>query len=521
MSGTVVRISSEQKHYGMMMDIESMLQGAGRDELVAMVAGLAREVPGVARWVRDRVQLESGSVGPLVCALQKEIRGLTSLDAWSDYQDCGESLPDYSHVELRFRALLERGHADAVLDLGRELLQRGTVQVSNAHDEGETAMGISDCMRLVLKALPDTRRSKLEQLSWLFEALYEDECELLSGVDDLLHDARYTAPVWHDLGVVLEERLRDMSVPEFDRWRERDLRTVVVRQLMDAYRRAGEGGRIIPLLEAEADATWEYDALVSLLLEADDTNRARHWCREGYMRTFKDAPGIAAKLQRRLRELAEMEEDWLMAAAYREKDFFERPGVEAFRELHNAAEGAGVWPAVRDSVLGYLLNGRCPAFSGTEHGAWVLPEPETGRAVVPESRGPQSFPNRDLLIEIAIYEKRNDDAIALYRDLCGHGGCYRGIGEQVADAVAVTHPDLSLSIWRLIIDNLIGEVKPKAYMEASGSMLKMQRVYRDTGQEEEWTAMLKELRLRHKAKRRLMEVLNEVEKSVEKSGGPA
>jgi len=33
--------------------------------------------------------------------------------------------------------------------------------------------------------------------------------------------------------------------------------------------------------------------------------------------------------------------------------------------------------------------------------------------------------------------------------------------------------------------------------------------------------MLKELRLRHKAKRRLMEVLNEVEKSVEKSGGPA
>jgi len=63
-----------------------------------------------------------------------------------------------------------------------------------------------------------------------------------------------------------------------------------------------------------------------------------------------------------------------------------------------------------------------------------------------------------------------------------------------------------------IVEEFIAEVKPKAYVEASGYLQKMQEVYRTTGRLEEWRGLLLELRSRHRAKRRLMEVLDGVER---------
>jgi len=73
---------------------------------------------------------------------------------------------------------------------------------------------------------------------------------------------------------------------------------------------------------------------------------------------------------------------------------------------------------------------------------------------------------------------------------------------------AESHPLTALDIWRFIVDGLIAQVKPKAYEEAAGYLRRMYKVYQATRRLPDWQNLLLELRKEHKAKRRLMEVLD-------------
>ena len=81
-------------------------------------------------------------------------------------------------------------------------------------------------------------------------------------------------------------------------------------------------------------------------------------------------------------------------------------------------------------------------------------------------------------------------------------------GDKVAKAVAKSHPGVALEIWRGLVDGLIAQVKPKSYVEAGGYLRLMHKVYEAGNRQGEWLALLAELRRIHKAKRRLLEVLD-------------
>lgn len=76
---------------------------------------------------------------------------------------------------------------------------------------------------------------------------------------------------------------------------------------------------------------------------------------------------------------------------------------------------------------------------------------------------------------------------------------------------AVAEVDHSLGIWRERVEELIGEVKPNACVEAAGYLQKMREVYRTSGRLEEWRGLQQEPRSRHRARRRSLEVLDGVE----------
>jgi uncharacterized Zn finger protein len=118
-----------------------------------------------------------------------------------------------------------------------------------------------------------------------------------------------------------------------------------------------------------------------------------------------------------------------------------------------------------------------------------------------------------MLIEIALLEQRHDDAVALYQELAKTRRWGWGIDERLAKAVAGSHPEVALQIWKSIADRLIGQVKPKAYQESAGYLRQMHKVYEQTGRLANWQALLASLRAQHKAKRRLMEVLDGLEKN--------
>ena len=140
--------------------------------------------------------------------------------------------------------------------------------------------------------------------------------------------------------------------------------------------------------------------------------------------------------------------------------------------------------------------------------AWPLPAPEVMWPRNEKVQRARQFPDLDTLIDLAILEKRFDDVAALYQELRKTRRWGWETDKAVAEAVAQTHPKVALDIWRAVVDGLIAQVKPRAYEEAAGYLRRMHKAYQITGRLPDWQNLLLELRREHKAKRRLMEVLD-------------
>ncbi len=101
--------------------------------------------------------------------------------------------------------------------------------------------------------------------------------------------------------------------------------------------------------------------------------------------------------------------------------------------------------------------------------------------------------------------------VTLYQKQAARDHWGFGMKQEVAGAVAASHPEVSLVIWVKMVEDQIRLVKPKAYEVAAVYLRKMYTVYKKTGQLPRWQRLLNDIRVQHKAKRRLMEVLDGLE----------
>ncbi len=488
--------------------LRKLLEGKSREELVDLLVNLARIHPDIEQTLRESEQLCRGQVAPLLRALRKEIAHLTSEPAWCNHWNNEGSVPDYSHVQRQFEALFAAGHFDELLELGDLLWREGSEQVEQSNDDGQTATDIGECLEVVVAAVPKSSLPRPQQLLWLIERRLIDEFGLLDGGTRVLESKEYSREDWRVVVTALEERLQAKTVSRTANSSETYSRHDEVNCLLDAYQRAGLSERIQPLLEAEVERCRNYEQLVRHLLQAGNRDLARQWCIRGFNATIEQSPGLAAELQKQLRTMAEEEKRMELVAAYRAQDFFQHPSVESFKELRKSLDKNPLWAKLREQVLAFLEGGQRPDLPGKKGVVvdWPLPTPEV---VFPPDKG-RGLPGGRMvvLIDIAILEKRFDEVVRLYEVAKKNRIEGWGLGERVAQAVAKTHPEMSLSIWRTKVDGLIAQVKPQAYNEAAVFLRHMRKVYEAGGQMAQWQALLSELRQTHKAKRRLLEVLD-------------
>lgn len=488
-----------------------ILQRKSKEELLALLLDFAARHPEVKRKIMEDEQLAGGKIDKLVLALRKEIRSLASEDAWYNTWKGEGNLPDYSHVREQLAALLKQGHADAVVELGQELWERGNAQVEESNDDGETAREIQECMEIVFKAVSSSSLSPVRQLLWLIDIFLEDQFSISDPGARFIRSREYTNVHWSEVAEKLRERLQAMPMPEDDSYSSRYQRQQVMDWLIEALERSDQNEKVVPLLEKEAHATQCYERLAARFLQGGQTEKAREWCIKGFQQTMKEAPGIASDLQKKLRELAEQEKRFDLVAAYRAQDFFDHPSRAAYIELQKAAEKIKVWPEIRAVVLRYLENGQRPDLpaKGAGKQLWPLPAPEVMQEIGRSFH--RQYPDVDTLIDVAILEKRFDDVVELYQVQQKKNRWGGGKGQQVAEAVAEIHPDIALGIWKQIAEGQIRLVKPSAYEAAATFLRKMLKVYKETGRLQEWQGLIAAIRSEHKAKRRLMEVLDALE----------
>ena len=491
--------------------VRQLLTGKSREELLAMLLGLAADFPAVERALLESEQLASGQIKPLLESLRREIANLTEEPSWTNHWSGESDIADYSHVHQQFSSLLAAGHADALLELGDELWQQSNKQVEQSDDDGETGDAIADCLDIVVQALPFSSLSKDAQLLWLIDHLLADEYDLLQSAAKMLDDSRYSTEDWRLVTVALAGRAKtEEKDPEPLAFSTFFQRIGLQEYLIAAYRRSGQIDKIEPLMEENVDRLGNYDQLTNLLMNAGELERARQWCIHGFARTVGDQMDMAEDLQKCLRLIATEQQRHEMVAAHRAEEFFYRPGLEGYKELRQAVEKLGFWSEVRAGALAYLATGKRPdpPAPNSDPVLWPLPVPEVSYPTETSRAQYDRFPNRALLIAIAIFEKRCDDIVALYQAMAKEPFGTRNVDEDVAKAVAQTHPDLSLAIWRRLANALIAQVKPKAYAEAGVFLRMMHKVFVETKRQTDWTALLAELRRTHKAKRRLLEVLD-------------
>jgi uncharacterized Zn finger protein len=500
----------EMKGAGFYGEVKKTLQLKNKKELIDLLVELSERYPDVERFILERSPLDSGKTRKFVASLRSEIHNLTSEPVWSRHWSNECHLPDYSHLQQMFEDLAEGGYADELLELGEELWERGNSQLEESDDEGETSDAIGDCLKIVVSALPQSSLSKSEQLLWYIERKAVDEYGVLYDKDErLIKEGDYSESDWLEVATDLERRLASS---------EADGRSNLVDWLTRAYKASGQNDRVIPLYEREGD----YVSLVEALLEAGRRKEARENCVLGYEKAVKTSSYNTKKLHACLRDMAEAEGRNDLAAAYRCDDFCGNPTVQNYIALRDSAEKAGCWPAVREAALRFLESGERadrPDADGKKKktGApWPLPPTEVAHLYENEKPDQKDFPKREPLVRVALLENRFDDAIELYRTLpkqrAWYGeNVYDGLDKDLAIAVADTHPETSLSIWRTIVDSLIAVTKPAAYQEARPFMEHMKTLYKKNGRSGEWQKLISELRATHKLKRRLMEVLAAVE----------
>ena len=489
----------------MRQGIDGFLKGKTKAQLIDLIHELAEQYPEMAEDLTDRKQLTSGNTKTLVARLRREISDIGNEPGWQNYWNGEGYTPDYSGIRKKLETLLKAGHADEVLTLGQELVTTGTRQVEESHDQGETQMEIADCMPVIVEALDQSSLDSADKLSWALDALLKDQFEVCEAFAEYLH-RRHSKSAWHTLADRLMARLNGLKsakgADELSRNYERDR---LSNWTIHAMERSGRKDEIIPLCMAEAKRTGSYDRLVKRLVAARRYEEAEHWIQEGIQATKEKWPGIAAGLRDKLREIRTLEKNWPAVAAMQAEEFVRRPSRQAFTDCQKASGRVKAWPNARAYLLGYLESGKLP----WKQKSWPLPESGLSR---PRTDRDERFPKIDVLIDIAILEKKPDQVLRWYDQRPkGRFGWYGVDEDAIATAVQAHAPDRAVAIWKNKAERLIAQVKPSAYQEAAKYLRKASKVMRREKKLAEWESYLKELREQHLRKRRLIEILDGLE----------
>jgi uncharacterized Zn finger protein len=540
--------------------IEQHLRAKTQSELADLVWSLAQRFPQIYQEFRERIALQEGDVERLLAEARREIRQVTSEPAWRNDWTGEGHIPDYSKIRHRFERLLELGHADEVVSLGREFIPQGMRQVGESHDEGDTAMAFAECLPVVFQAVTHSRLSGPKRLLFAIDAEMADGYGVIGEASAAVFDACSQPEDWSAVADTLAQRLKATPAPEkpreadFHRSYQRDQ---ITNWIARALQKAGREGELRTLYESEARTTGSYERLVAFLLKKRYFEDAERWAREGIAATSAKLPGIAANLAASLCELAQKRKQRNVVAAHAAQKFFsDYPSPSSFDELVKAAQKAGVEEPIRAAALHFLETGALPyqvvspphAAAPTTRTsvkkptastrptasspeptpalthvkidpAWPLPVPDY---LIPLLDRPGRYnsaprPHLEVLLDMAIAAKRPDEVLRWFDKMRsapkgpGYWNNPPASADRVAAAVSAAYPERALEIYLAVLNAQLPHAQQSAYENAVGYLRKLRPLYGALDRASEWTALLGSIRDKYRNRPRFMELLDGVE----------
>jgi len=485
--------------------ITTILKDKTKSQLISLITELAHERPDISKEIMERQRLQAGDSKSVITRLRREIRDIGDEPGWQNYWRNEGFTPDFSKIRSKLQSLLKAGYADEVLELGRELIETGNRLVESSDDEGETGMEVAKCMPIVVEALDRSSLEPVDKLKWALDALFKDQFEICEAFAQYLHRSHPTE-TWRAFADNLLARLKGMkrapSSRDFSRNFDRDR---LSNWIIHALEQSGRKEEIIPLCEAEAKVTMSYDRLVARLIKARKLTEAEQWIREGIRTLGNDQPGIVNSLRKKYQEIRVIEGNWPVVAAIDVEEFVRSPSMVGYLDCRKVCDRVGIWKDVRKLLLTFLEKGNFPWISD----GWPLTETGLERLKIGQK---SRSPRLDLLMAIAIEEQEPDQVLYWFDQIPKSGIGWREVtDDDVAEAVKSYAPDRAVDIWKKGAEELIAEVKPRAYGEAAMLLRKARSIESLQGKQAQWDQYISELRIKHRPKRKLMEILDGLE----------
>lgn len=508
--------------------IRKHIEAKSHDELVQLVCALTERFPELREEFRDRIALGEGNVDRLVTEARKEIRRVSSEAGWVNSWTGEGQTPDYSRVKHRLERLLELGHPDAVVRVGKELMTLGNEQVGQSNDDGETAEAVGECLPIIFQAVAASTLTPARKLLFAIDAHLRDDYGIVNDAAKVIFKIPGAKSAWSEVADVLTQRAKS-PVKDDDPYYRKYQHEHIADWLIRALENAGREDEILAVCEQEARVSGSYERLVKRLVEKKQYVEAERWAAEGIEKTAAKLPGIASSLGKLMGEMAIQRRQWAIAAAHAAWEFFDHPSRESFQQLLKAANKAGCEESVRGIALTFLETGVSPLPTAKSaasaqcnpNAEWPLPMPAYLLPLLVNESGFRSAmgPHFDVLIEMAIADQRHDDVLH-WHDAMLTGQKHRGntswygsdgYGDRVAAAVAESHPERSLAIYRQRVDNHLPHAGVSAYEAVAGYLRKMRPILKALHREAEWDGVLADIRLRYKNRPKFMEILDKLD----------
>ncbi|MDI9395593.1 MAG: hypothetical protein QM426_09335 [Euryarchaeota archaeon] len=123
-------------------------------------------------------------------------------------------------------------------------------------------------------------------------------------------------------------------------------------------------------------------------------------------------------------------------------------------------------------------------------------------------------PALELLIDIAVEENNPDEVARWYGKLKNKEkeDKYFYRRDKIASTVEDKYSEIAIEIWKMIAEEFISRTKTEAYESASIYLLMVRNALESRGQKAEWESYLREIREKNRLKRKLLEILDTLEK---------
>jgi uncharacterized Zn finger protein len=468
-----------------MDDARIYLEAQDKAALVTFIVDQARD----DERVRQRLLLQAAKKRPEgldLTSYRAALDRAIETDGFVDY----DSMHDYARrVEETIDAveeLLKEGHAAEVIELSEHALTAVEEALNSADDS-------DGCMRDILGRLQELHHAACRKAKPDPEALARRlfEWQLRTDWETFWGAAETYASILGEKGLAAYRRLaqaewaRVPALPpgcdDLEKYGRRFRITHIVETLA---RQTGDVEAVVAVMKRDLSSPYAYLRIAETYEQARKHDLALDWAELG-LEAFPRRPDprlrefVATQYHRRKRHDEAMELVWA--------EFEESPTLNQYQNIKNHASRINQWPVWRDKALSYLRERIAKAKSGAERNRWWL----TARA------------DHSELVRVFLWEK---DIEAAWHE-AKSGGCSGDLWLQIAAKREKDHPEDALAVYQQQIEPTLARTNNEAYGEAIGLLRKIHGLLARPGREAEFRRYLESVRVRFKAKRNFLKLL--------------